>query len=379
MIMAWFDKKPIITLAPMADMTDSPFCRICREVTPLSGVIPSTSSGQALSETKDPSRTKRDSSASLQNDNNRPFVIFREMVSSEAIVRNNAKTLKMCAFDEVERPIVLQIFGGNPAVMREAARIIVDKYHPEGIDINMGCPVPKITGKVAAGAALMKNHDVAVKIVKELKNEKLGAPISVKTRLGWSDPKEILEFAPKLEAAGADAITIHGRTKTQGYSGKANWEMIGEAKKRVSIPVIANGDIKNSEDIKRCLDTTRADGIMIGRGALGNPWIFRYVIPSEAQRSRGTPFAQGLRDPSASLRFAQDDKITSDELIEVVLRHAKYHIERYGEKSMVTFRKHLAWYFTNRKIFNIKELRKKLVQIRTMAELEEILKNITIL
>lgn len=297
--------KTMLVLAPMADLTDSPFCRVCREVA------------------------------------GTDFVIFREMVSSEAIVRDSEKTLKMCEFDDLERPIVLQLFGSDPDVVRRAARIVVDKFQPDGIDINMGCPVPKITGKSAAGAALMKDHVRAVKIVKELKAENLGVPISVKTRLGWSKEDEILEFAPRLEEAGADLISIHGRTKIQGYSGFANWQMIGNVKKLVSIPVIANGDVSSLNDMDGCLKITGANGVMIGRGAIGNPWIFKSLKPTE------------------------------EDLINVVLRHAQLHVERYGEKSMVTFRKHLAWYFKGER--GTKELKKKLVQIRSFSGLEEIL------
>jgi len=227
----------------------------------------------------------------------------------------------------------------------------VDKFSPDGIDINMGCPVPKITGKICAGASFLRNHEKAIEIVKELKSENLGVPISVKTRLGWSGEKEILEFAPKLEQAGADTITIHGRTKAQGYSGKANWEIIGEVKKRISIPVIANGDIVSGEDIKNCLEITGAAGVMIGRGALGNPWIFN----------------QNFQLPISNLQ-----------LREVVLRHAKYHLEHYGEESMVTFRKHLAWYFKGDriKVDEIKKLRVGLVKINNLVELEKILSSI---
>ncbi|MFA5061927.1 MAG: tRNA-dihydrouridine synthase [Patescibacteria group bacterium] len=301
----WFDNMPIIALAPMADLTDSPFCRICREVA------------------------------------GTDFVIFREMVSTEAIVRGNAKTLKMCEFEKIERPIVLQLFGSDADVVRKAARIVVDKFKPDGIDINMGCPVPKIVGKSDSGAALMKDHDRAVRIVGALKSENLGVPISVKTRLGWSKDDEILEFAPRLAAAGADLISIHGRTKAQGYSGFANWSMIGQVKKLISIPVIANGDITCWEDIDKCLKITGADGVMIGRAAIGNPWIFKNLKP------------------------------TSEELVATVLRHARLHIERYGAKSMVTFRKHLAWYFKGTR--GTKDLRSRLVLIKSISELEEIL------
>lgn len=308
----WRGKEILTALAPMADYTDSPFCRICREVA------------------------------------SKSFIAFREMVSSEAITRENEKTFKMCEFNEIERPIVIQIFGAEPKNIAEAANAICEKYKPDGIDINMGCPVPKISGKVLAGAALMKNYDKAVEIVRMLKKNKLSVPVSVKTRLGWSKEDEILTFAPKLEEAGADAITIHGRTKIQGYAGQANWKMIGEVKKIISIPVIANGDIKSAEDIKKCLEITDADGVMIGRGALGNPWIFKN----------------------------EDCEITNKELVDTVLRHARLHLERYGERGMVTFRKHLAWYFKGDRIAgikNAKKLKAELMKINSIEELKNIL------
>ena len=302
-------KKSILALAPMADMTDSPFCSVCREV-----------AGE-------------------------DFVIFREMVSAEAIVRGNKKTLKMCEFDEIERPIVQQIFGANPVVMLEAAKIIVEKYRPDGIDINMGCPVPKISGKANSGAALMKDVNKAVAIVKALKNANFGVPVTVKTRLGWADDSEILEFALEIEKAGSDAISLHGRTKKQSYSGVANWDRIGDVKKLLSIPVIANGDVNSQDDVEKCLKTTGADGIMIGRGVLGNPWIFSPTTPTIEERKK------------------------------VVLRHAELHLKRYGEKNaLFTFRKHLVMYFKG--LPGIKKLRADLVQVSTLDELKEVLKKI---
>lgn len=301
----------------MADMTDSPFCRICREVA------------------------------------GKDFVIFREMVSSEAIVRGNEKTLKMCEFGEIERPIVIQLFGASPETIAKAAKIVVDKFHPDGIDINMGCPVPKITGKNLAGAALMKDHEKACEIVRLLKNADLGVPVSIKTRLGWHKPDEILEFAPKLEKAGVDLISLHGRTKTQGYSGKADWEMIKKTRQLLSVPFIANGDIETQEDVLKCLEVTGAGGVMIGRGALGNPWIFRN----------------------------ENIQISIEEFKVVVLHHAKLHVERYGEKSMNTFRKHLAYYFKKNKnkpeIQNLKEIKKELMQVSSLDDLEKIFKVIS--
>lgn len=326
--MRWTEKKSIVALAPMADMTDRPFCLVCREIS------------------------------------GKNFVIFREMVSAEAIIRNNEKTLKMCAFDAKEQPIVLQIFGANPETMARAAKIIVDKFNPDGIDINMGCPVSKIAGKNLAGAALMKDPARAAAIVEALKEADLGVPVSVKIRLGWSDKKEILKFAPILEASGVDAISIHGRTKAQGYSGEADWKMIGEAVKTVKIPVLANGDIRTAEEMNKCLKISKAAGVMIGRGALGKPWVFRTL---------DFGLRTIVRRPS------------TDEIVRIVLQHAKLHLEYYGERSMVTFRKHLAWYFKNDRIFgltNLKALKIKLMKVNSLADLEELLstptpKNIT--
>ncbi len=324
--MKWFkNKNPIIALAPLADYTDSPFCRICREVA------------------------------------GKNFVVFREMVSSEAVVRGNEKTLKMCEFEEIERPIICQIFGSEPIVMAKAAKILVDKFKPDGIDVNMGCPVPKIAGRnedaglpaiarrATAGASLMRDHDRAVAIVKTIKEMDLGVPLSIKTRLGWSKEDDILKFAPKLEQAGVDLLTIHGRTKIQGYSGKSNWEIIKKVKEKLTIPVLANGDINSQEDIKKCLEITCADGVMIGRGALGNPWVFGYQKPNY--------------------------EINLEERINIILKHAHLHIEHYGERGMVTFRKHLAWYFkgnrVSEKIENIKQLRNELVRVKSLDELEK--------
>jgi len=282
------------------------------------------------------------------------FVIFREMISAEAIVRGNQKTIDMCRFEKAERPIVIQIFGAKPETMAQAARYIYDNFKPDGIDINMGCPVPKVAQKTLAGAALMKNPDLAEKIIRAIKSEKLGVPISVKTRLGWASESDIFSFSKRLEIAGADLVTIHGRTKTQGYAGIANWQRIAEVKKTINIPVIANGDIKSASDAKTCLEVTGADGIMIGRAALGNPWIFRT-----------------LRGGS--------DKVTKSELVKTILTHAELHIERYGERGMVTFRKHLPWYLHGDRAIGIKDIKKirsELVRIDSLADLEEILKRL---
>lgn len=310
-------KKPIIGLSPMADMTDTPFNLICK-----SHGVP---------------------------------VIFREMVSSEATIRKNDRTMQMAEFDDGERPVIQQIFGSKPKTMAEAARIIEEHFHPDGIDINMGCPVYKLTSNFD-GAALMKDPELASEIVKAVKGA-VKAPMSVKTRLGWSDDTDCLEFVKRIEDAGVDLISIHGRTKTQGYAGHANWKRIGEAKANVSIPVLANGDIKTVDDAREALKQSNTDGFLVGRGALGNPWFFEELVTELQGSGSFTP-------PSMEDR------------IEAIRKHADLHIEHYGEKGLVKFRKHLPYYFKGMKGW--KDVRAKLVRISTKDELEEILDSINV-
>lgn len=307
--------RPIIALSPMADMTDSAFCRLVKEVTG--------------SETYP--------------------IVFREMVSSEAVVRKNDKTLGMTEIHPAERPLVQQLFGSDPATMAEAARIIAEEHHPEGFDINMGCPVYKIVHNFN-GAALMKEPVLAAKIVKAIKDV-IDVPLSVKIRLGWSDPTEAITFAKVLEDAGVNLLTVHGRTKTQGYSGVADWNMIAQVKQAVSIPVLCNGDVHKSILIPQALETSGCDGVLIARGALGNPWIFREYL-------------EIARGETPSL-------VTLEERIAVVRRHLALHLEQYGPGAVTTFRKHLSWYFKG--IVHIKPHRERMMVAKTVEELTAIL------
>jgi len=310
-------KKKIYALSPMADMTDSSFCQIVRTI------------GGA-------------------------DIVYREMVSAEAIVRENEKTLGMTDFVPAERPIVQQIFGSDPLIMARAAAIVMEHANPEGIDINMGCPVYKITSNFN-GCALMKEPDRAASIIREMKKAIGNTPLSVKIRLGWSNPDDFKTFIPVIEEAGANLITIHGRTKAQGYSGVSDWKRIGEAKQIATVPLLANGDIHEPRQVKEALDVTGADGVLIARGALGNPWFFQHIE---------TP----------------NTVVPLQERVRVVLDHARRHIEQYGERGMVTFRKHLSWYFKTSKIGfeipGIKDVRMELMQVKTYAELEMILQTL---
>ncbi len=306
--------KKILALSPMADMTDSSFCQIVRRI------------GGA-------------------------DVVFREMVSAEAIVRENAKTLGMTDFVESERPIVQQIFGSDPMVMARAAAIVMEHARPEGIDINMGCPVYKITSNFN-GCALMKEPERAAAIIREMKKSIGDTPLSVKIRLGWSNPDDFKTFIPVIEDAGANLITVHGRTKAQGYSGKSDWIRIGEAKAIARVPLLANGDIHEPRQVDEALRVTNADGVLIARGALGNPWFFYEYLHPE-----GT--------------------ISLEERVRVVLEHAQLHVAQYGERGITTFRKHLSWYFKGQRlgqdIPGIKEIRAALVRVSSLQELEHVL------
>lgn len=302
--------KPIIALSPMADMTDSEFCLIAKRFG--------------------------------------AKIVFREMVSAEAIVRLNEKTLSMCKFEEAERPIIQQIFGADPETMAEAARIVEERFHPDGIDINMGCPVYKITSNFN-GAALMKEPERAAEIIRKMKAA-ITVPLSVKIRLGWSDPRECLDFAPVLEQAGADLLTVHGRTKAQGYSGVADWKMVGEVKKRVSIPVLVNGDVHTPEAAVPAMEQSGADGVLIARGALGNPWILKQI-------------EELLKDGNISTVIDEETRL------QTVLDHTKLMIARYGEeRGVVLMRKHFTWYFKGEP--NSKDIRLRLNQATSLRDVE---------
>ena len=303
------ENKPILALSPMADLTDSAFCRLAKRWG--------------------------------------ARIVFREMVSSEAVARGNEKTLDMVAFDEVEKPIVQQIFGSDPATMAEAARIIYERYRPDALDLNMGCPVYKLVSNFN-GAALMKEPKLAAEIVRQVKAA-TPLPVSVKIRLGWSDPNDCLTFALALEQAGADLITVHGRTKVQGYSGKADWRQVGEVKKLVQIPVLVNGDVHHPEDAPEALKQSGCDGIMVARGALGNPWIFRQMAEILATGEVQTQIDWATR-------------------VQTVLDHAKLMIEAHGERGLILMRKHYPWYFKGTP--GAAELRARLMHVTTLVELD---------
>ncbi len=205
-------------------------------------------------------------------------LIYAEMVSDKAIMYSNEKTFDLLKMSEEERPITQQIFGSDTASFVAAAKIIEETMHPDIIDINMGCPVPKVAVRAQAGSALLKDPDKIYEIVASVVKS-VSVPVTVKIRSGW-DEKHInaVEVAKVCEKAGAKAIAIHARTRSQGYSGKADWSIIKDVKKAVSIPVIGNGDVTTPQLAKEMLETTNCDAVMIGRGVLGNPWLIKECV-----------------------------------------------------------------------------------------------------
>ncbi len=253
-------------------------------------------------------------------------ILFTEMVSAKGLLYKNSNTEELLETDESEGPIGIQLFGNDPLIMSKAAEILKDRNF-DFVDINMGCPVPKVVNN-GEGSALMKNPDLVYDIVKEMVKT-AGKPVSVKIRKGFSKTdNNAPEVAKAAECGGAAFVTVHGRTREDYYSGKADWDIIGKVKAGVSIPVIGNGDIFAPEDAKRMLDKTGVDAVMIGRGAQGNPWIFERI---------NTYLETGELLPEVSV----------SERIETALEHARMEIELKGEYTGIReMRKHVAWYMS---------------------------------
>ena len=283
-------------------------------------------------------------------------LIYSEMISTMGIKYGSQKTIDLINFNETERPISIQIFGNDVDSFVEAAKYIEDNYHPDIIDINMGCPVPKIALKSQAGSALLKNPDKIYEIVKKVV-ENTNTPISVKIRSGWDENSiNAVEVAQKIEQAGASLIAIHARTRSQGYSGKANWNIIKQVKENVSIPVIGNGDIKTIYDAKKMLDETKCDAIMIGRATLGNPWFIKECV-----------------------EYIENNKIidppTNIEKIDMINHHYELLKKYTSEKqALLEIRMHALWYIKG--LPNIKEYKNKITSCKTEQEFKNLLNEI---
>ena len=279
-------------------------------------------------------------------------LVYSEMVSDKAILYGNKKTIEMLNVDESEHPISMQVFGGDLESIVEAAKYIDQNSNCDIIDINMGCPVNKVL-KSDAGSKLLLYPDKIYEIVKATV-EAVSKPVTVKIRIGFDfEHINCVEVAKLIEKAGASAIAIHGRTRSQMYEGKADWSWIKKVKKAVNIPVIGNGDVRTAKDAKRMIDETGVDAVMVGRAALGNPWVVKQMA---AYVEDGIE----LEDP------------TYEDRIEQCLKHAQELIEFEGERLAIReMRGHAPWYIKG--IKSSSYVKNKLSKIETYQELEEIL------
>lgn len=305
-----------VILAPMAGVTDLPFRLLCRE------------QGAAL--------------------------LCMEMVSAKAVLYHNKNTEKLMEIDPKEMPVSLQLFGSDPDIIARIAAELEER--PFAIlDINMGCPVPKIVNN-GEGSALMRNPRLAAEIVRKTAKA-IRKPVTVKIRKGYDEAHcNAVEMAKYLEDAGAAAITVHGRTREQFYSGAADWEIIRKVKEAVAVPVIGNGDVTDGESAKRMMEETGCDGIMIGRAAQGNPWIFREVL---SYLEHGVK----LERPSV------------EEVRDMIRRHAALQLEYKGDYIGIReMRKHVAWYIAGYP--HAAELRKRVCSVERMEELMELVDRI---
>lgn len=280
-------------------------------------------------------------------------LIYAEMVSDKAICFSNEKTFDLLKMSEEERPIAQQIFGSDKESFIKAAQVIEKTMHPDIIDINMGCPVPKVAVRAQAGSALLKDPDKVYEIV-EAVVKAVNVPVTVKIRSGW-DEKHInaVEIAKKCEQAGASAITIHGRTRAQGYSGHADWNIIKQVKESVSIPVIGNGDVTSCYEAKRMIDETGVDAVMIGRGVLGNPWLIKECVDY-------------LNDGTEPKEVSFIDKVS------MMRKHYQLLTEDKSEKlALLEMRSHIIWYLKG--MPQSKEIKNKICQSKTTEDMFNII------
>lgn len=281
-------------------------------------------------------------------------LIYAEMVSDKAITYGSKKTIDMLYMTDMERPIAQQIFGSDVDSFVTAAKYIYENMHPDIIDINMGCPVPKVALRAQAGSALLKNPDKVYEIVGAVVKA-VPIPVTVKIRSGW-DKEHInaVEIAKVVEKAGAKAIAVHGRTRSQGYSGNADWNIIKQVKQNVGIPVIGNGDIRSCYDAKKMIDETGCDAVMIGRGALGNPWLIKECVD----------YLENNIIP---------ESVTEQEKYDMILKHIELLKNQKNEKvANLEMRTHIPYYLKGVKGASL--LKQKVFQTKNLEELKNLIK-----
>ncbi|MBI5170714.1 MAG: tRNA dihydrouridine synthase DusB [Candidatus Eisenbacteria bacterium] len=304
-------------LAPLAGVSDSPFRQLARE------------QGAAA--------------------------VYTEMVSSDGLIRGNKMTMDYIAFEPHERPIGVQLFGSDPAVMADATRVLSElppEQRPDLIDINMGCPVRKVVTR-NAGAALLQDVPLIERIVSAMAAAS-DLPVTAKIRLGWDgQSRNVVDVARALEGAGAKAVAIHARTRAEKFEGHAHWDMIAAAKQAVGIPVIGNGDVRTPADAVRMLEQTGCDGVMLGRAAFGDPWVFKRIL---ALAERG----EELAPP------------TAEERLQAGVRHLGMLVKTAGESvAAKEMRKHVAWYIKG--LPHSHKVREQVNRTRSAAEMVELL------
>ncbi len=303
-----------LLLAPMEDVTDIGFRLLCRKM------------GAAM--------------------------VYSEFVASDALVRSVPKTFEKLRVSEDERPVAIQIYGRFPEAMRDAAQIVEQTAHPDVLDLNFGCPVKRVAGK-GAGAGMLQNIPLMLEITRQVVRA-VSLPVTVKTRLGWDhNSKIIVELAEQLQDCGIEALTIHGRTRSQMYTGDADWTLIGEVKRnpRMSIPIIGNGDLRTADDVRHAFDDYGVDACMVGRATFGQPWIFR-------EMRGGKP-------------------LSTDEKMDILKEQIRQSIARIGERrGILHIRRHLAATPLFKGIPNFRDLRIAMLRAETEADLFQMLDRI---
>ena len=313
-MLPWFQDRFPLYLAPMAGVTDTIFRQLCKE--------------QGAD------------------------VMVTEFVSAEGIFRRNERTLEYLEFVEAERPLGVQLFGGDPEHLGEAARMVLDWKRPDFIDLNFGCPVNKVVSK-NGGSSLLRDCPLLEKVARAVVKAAAPFPVTAKMRIGWSDETiNATTTARILEDCGVQAIAVHGRTKEQGYSGEANWDVIAEVAASVQVPVIGNGDIASALDVERRMKTG-VRGLMLGRAAMSAPWVFREIKHFLAT-------GEVLPPPSLDAQWAH------------IIRHCRWKVEREGSEShaMAAMRSRLMAY--SRGMPEAKRLRERFAHVASLVQLEEI-------